>query len=321
MAYQFIHYNTYGLEARSKKAANGKTQKGDKATASGVIDEAMRTPSHSEHVKNPKPPKILFGMDPRQMLLELKADAAIAKDRTGKRKLPKGAQILVAGVASMPLKTVELLADFESYKKTGVKGECLTAYDKWKKLLLPYLNETYGDSLQSVILHFDEAQIHAHFYCRNELKNGTLNLDNLDIATDAERALNLPRESRGKGKASERFTARIEALKKYQDDYFEAVGKRMGWSRKGPKVRRLTHQEYTAEKKKNAELASALDAVEKMKPKLDYSRQYNKELSDRLLMLQSQFAALQAMPEGEEKQNKLTAVMQQMKKLQPSLRN
>lgn len=268
MAYQFVHYETYGLHTRTKKS-----------TARGVVAEAERVPTHSLHVAKPKAPKLLLGCLPSQLLKEIETVSSLAKDRSGKKKLPKDAQILLAGVVSMPLETEELLGAFDTYIASGKKSrpEALLQYDKWRKLTLKWLQETYGDALRSVVLHYDEKQVHLHYYCSNRLSGGTLNLDGLDVAGDAERALGQDRKQRNANGAA-RKKARAKALTAFQDDFGRAVGIPMGWARLGPQKRRMTHKEWEQEQEQSKKLAVALEKAEALERRLSSSREINADL-------------------------------------------
>lgn len=268
MAYQFIHYETYGIHTRTNRS-----------TASGVIAEAERMPTHSKHVEKPKAPKLLYGCRPSALLQELQGLASIAKDRTGKRKLPRDAQILLAGVASMPLETADLLAAHKLFIQGGkkTKPEALRQYDKWLKLTMAWLTKTYGESLRSVVLHYDEEHVHLHYYCANQLVNGTLNLDGLDVAGDAERALGNGRKARNASGAA-RKKERAKALTAFQDDYSQAVGIPMGWARVGPQKRRMKHKEWEQEQEQSKQLAEALERAQALEDRLAASREINSDL-------------------------------------------
>ena len=135
MAQQFIHYETYGLASR-----NGKQ------TIWGVIAEAERVPTHSKHVAVVKPPKLIYGGNPSALVDELEQAAAQARDRTGKRKLPKDAKLLLAGVVSMPLKSAELLEAHRLYVQGGKqdKPAALRLYQRWQKKSVDFLVAQYG---------------------------------------------------------------------------------------------------------------------------------------------------------------------------------
>jgi hypothetical protein len=313
MAYQFIHYETYGLHSR-----------GGGATARGVVLEAEREPAYSKHVAKPKSPKLLYGVNPSELLAELEQNAATARDRSGKRKLPKDAKILLAGVASMPLKTSDLMAAFSSYLKSGKtdKPPALKLYDQWKRLNLDFLREQYGEALRSVVLHYDEEYVHLHYYAANKPKNGTLNLDGLDFASDAERALGMDRKTRNKSGA-ERKAVRANALRGFQEAYFRGVAKALGWLRLGPQKTRLSRQQYLREKefeKEREEARQKADSllinIDSLTSSLATSRQmYNEaknEISKELGELAQAVRSLriastpQKLQEAEQKVDKLT---------------
>ena len=268
MAYQFAHYETYAMHSRTNRS-----------TARGVIAEAERVPTHSKHVAKPKAPKLLHGCMPSELLREIEQDAAIAKDRTGKKKLPKDAQILLAGVVSMPLESQELLDAHAIYVRGGKKErpEALRQYQKWRKLTLTWLKQTYGDALRSVVLHYDEKQVHLHYYCANRLTGGTLNLDGLDVAGDAERSLGLGRKARNAGGAA-RKKVRAEALTAFQESFNQAVGFAMGWARLGPQKRRMSRADWKQEQLVAEKLAGALEKAAEAEERLKASREINNDL-------------------------------------------
>ncbi|MBA3916607.1 MAG: hypothetical protein H0X25_22730 [Acidobacteriales bacterium] len=268
MAYQFAHYETYAMHSRTNRS-----------TARGVIAEAERVPTHSKHVTQPKAPKLLHGCMPSELLREIECDVAIAKDRTGKKKLPKDAQILLAGVVSMPLESQELLDAHAAYVRSGKKerSEALRQYQKWQKLTLAWLKQTYGDALRSVVLHYDEKQVHLHYYCANRLTGGTLNLDGLDVAGDAERSLGLGRKARNAGGAA-RKKVRAEALTAFQESFNQAVGLAMGWARLGPRKRRMSRADWKQEQLVAEKLASAMEQATQARDQLEASREINNDL-------------------------------------------
>lgn len=279
--YQFVHYETYGLATRTKRS-----------TARGVIAEAERVPTHSKHVAQPKAPKLLHGCMPAVLLAEIEAAATTAKDRSGKKKLPKDAQILLAGVVSMPLTAADLLEAHTAYVKSGKKDkpEALRQYDKWRKLTLAWLKDTYGSALRSVVLHYDEPHVHLHYYCARQVTNGTLNLDGLDVAGDAERKLGQGRKARN-ANGGARKKVRAQALSAFQDAYSVAVGLPMGWARLGPQKRRLTRAEWKVDEDNRRKLADALEKAQMLEARLVASREINNDLKK---WSGSQVAALEA---------------------------
>jgi hypothetical protein len=265
MAHQFIHYETYSLISRTGKS-----------TIAGVLAEVERVPSHSKHVAEPKKPKLIFGVRPGELLSEIQTNAAHAKDRTGKRKLPKDAKLLLAGVVSMPAKSEDVLSAYNEYKRTGVKTVTLKQYDRFISKSIAFLEKKYGQSLRSVVVHYDEEFIHAHWYCVGQPKAGTYNLDGIDDAQDAESALALNRKERNSSGAL-RKKVRIEAFKNFQDAFFESVAKHLGWLRIGPKNKRLTRREYVAQKKHVEELGATVKQTESQQIQIEKLKASQKE--------------------------------------------
>lgn len=144
----------------------------------------------------------------------------------------------------------------------------LKLYDQWQKLTLEFLREQYGESLRSVVLHYDEEYVHLHYYAANKPMNGTLNLDGLDFASDAERALGMDRKTRNKSGA-ERKAVRANALRGFQEAYFRGVAKALGWLRLGPQKTRLTRQQYLREKEIEREMQEAREKADSLLINID----------------------------------------------------
>lgn len=264
MGYQFIRVETF---ARVPRKSKDKCRR----SASDVVAEAMRVENYCKHVDNPRPPLIILGCKPSEMWEGLKALADQAKDRSNKKKLAKDAQILLAGVVSAPIESEALMADLRAHsasKDSNGKGdkslitENMKSWYVFKKKTLGFLQEKYGDSLKSVVCHFDETYLHFHFYCHNDLKNGTLNLDGLHDGYDAERGLEFNRKQRNEG-GKQRKAAHANALRGFQDNYYAKVGQFCGFGRVGPRKRRLKHDEWVTEKINNKSHAEAVLALEK----------------------------------------------------------
>lgn len=264
MGYQFIRVETFARVPRKSKDKS-------RRSAADVIAEATRTESHCKHVANPRTPMLLLGCKPDEMWKKLEADADIAKDRTGKKKLAKDAQILLAGVVSAPIESESLLADIRAYNASkdaqgkpdkSLVTEDMKAWDIFRKKTLEFLEEKYGTALKSVICHFDESYLHFHFYCHNDLKNGTLNLDGLHDGYDAEKKLSFDRKARNEG-GKQRRAAHANAMRGFQDAYHAQVAQYCGFARVGPRKRRLKHDQWVTEKIINKGHAEHMQALEK----------------------------------------------------------
>lgn len=88
--------------------------------------------------------------------------------------------------------------------------------------------------------------------------------DGLITAWEAENKLHLTEGRQKRGRPSVQ-TAYIAAMKKLQDDYYEAVGKPCGLLRIGPRLARKSTKEYAAEKKQATRLAAEAVRLEEQR--------------------------------------------------------
>ncbi|WP_376870736.1 Mob protein [Albirhodobacter sp. R86504] len=91
--------------------------------------------------------------------------------------------------------------------------------------------------------------------------------DKLITAWQAENKLHLKEGRQKRGRPSVQ-TAYIAAMKKLQDDYYEAVGKPCGLLRIGPRLARKSTKEYAAEKKQAKRLAAEAARLEEQRKTL-----------------------------------------------------
>lgn len=214
MSYQFIHVETYARIAKGRKFA-----------MRDIVAEAMREPAACEHVKQPTKPTTIYGeTDLNRLIDEIEEDASDAVDCIG-HKLRKDSQLLLAGVASFPVSVSELKED-------------ATNYIRWRNRVIKFLQNEYGENLCSVVQHLDEEYPHVHFFVK-PIKNGR----NLDLGR-----LHPGRFAASDRKAKNRQKLYKDAMKAYQDRFFESVGKPSGMTRLGPKKRRLTREQWKSEK-------------------------------------------------------------------------
>lgn len=224
--YQFIHVESY-----ARKAGKGKT--GD-YNAKDVIAEARREPGHCNHVQEPQKPNVLFG-DIDQVEAQAEAWAEQAKDAKG-RKLRADGLCLLGGVVSLP-------RDQEKH------------WNSFRKLVMEYLHQTYGERLKAVVEHQDEAHPHVHFYV---------------VPKHGERfeAIHEGRAAAAHAKASGQLKgfqneAYKQAMRAFQDDFSLKVGQPFGLTRLGPGRRRLTRKAWHAEQKQAKALAEVQKTAKK----------------------------------------------------------
>lgn len=209
--YQFIHIETY---------AKVSTKKG-KPSMQSIANEAMRVDGFCPHVYRPQSPQILLGLDPRNLPQIALERSQKARDRKG-CKIRKDAPLLLAGVIS-------------------VGSESDVNFREFLKSSIDFLRRKYGKNLMSAVLHLDEEHPHIHFYVIPSLIDGRFAMSEVH---DGIRARN-----ECKGGYSKKAYAYKQAMREFQDSYYEEVGSRLGLTRLGPRVQRLTRKEWKAQQK------------------------------------------------------------------------
>ncbi len=231
MGTQFINVAMYGKAASKAKA----TATGTRSFSAGdIAAEQMRIDGHMGHVALPKPPTIVFGVDPR-----LAVDAAIAsfdaepktivntKNGPRERGVRADTPIVLAGVVSWP-DSVEVLTNDEDRR---------ALFEEWKAQNLLWLRKRYGRDLRSVVLHQDESHPHLHFTVASDRAIET-------------RSKHDPSHATGSAKGAR------EALRAFQDDYYAGVSVKCGLARVGPKRQRLASRaDWLMQKDANQRLA------------------------------------------------------------------
>lgn len=223
MSYQFIHVESYARKAGKGKAGG--------RTIRDVLAEAKREIGHHHHITNPHPPEVLFGdLDDVEGLAVSWAEQS--KDARGHRLREDGLALL-AGVVSFP-----------SAENLGVsEDEHLKRWDAFRMDALIFLKKKYGSDLKCVVEHTDEKHPHLHFYCVPKLGARFESIHDGKAAALAAKS-----EKLLKGDQNQAYK---EAMRVFQNDFFQKVGAKNGLARLGPKRMRLTRAEYQA---KNAEL-------------------------------------------------------------------
>ncbi|WCM64910.1 hypothetical protein K0819_12800 [Vibrio parahaemolyticus] len=251
MGFQFLHIDTF---ARTP----GRT--GKKQSIANMIAEIEREPDACTHVLNPRQPKLLFGKKPKEVLKLALEQAETAKDSVG-RKLRKDAQIIACAVASFPVPMAELT----------LKDPDL---NKWLKLNHEFFKRKYSKSYVSLTAHLDEKFFHIHVLLLPELDNeGVMNIGTVHQGIQA-------RDATKTNKLKIKNRAYKEAMRAFQEEYYEAVGKPCGLTKDGPKRRRLTRQEWTLEKSHAKRLSESIEHIQHTNERsLELHRQ-SKKLSD-----------------------------------------
>lgn len=269
--YQFFHIEAYAREestkqrTQTKKNANGtfsskEVAKEKRGNVSWVIAEAKREQDSCYHIENPQAPTVLIG-DLDNVEAEATAWAEQSTDAQG-RKLRKDAHCLLAGVISLP----------RSEEKN---------WEKFKAMAIEWLKEKYGENLQCVIEHQDEAHPHIHFYA---IPKAGQSFDDIHEGKRAQKEI---KKQNPQATKQEQNIAFAEAMRATQDDFSKRVGQPFGLTRLGPGRRRLTRAQWQAEQAQ----AKALKNVEKTAKKrhehykkigLEAGRQQAQEEAQRL---------------------------------------
>jgi len=241
MAYQFAHLETYSRKP-NKHGVGTKF----------IFDEASRRdPSSCLHVQNPSAPDLVYGVSIDELERQHDEMCSHAKETNAKgqtRGIRKDQHTLCTIVLSHPGEGLEGVASVE----------------EWQKRAIGWLKKTYGDELKTVVRHDDESFPHLHAYVLPE----DVKARNLHPGVQAKKA-----EMEGKtGKEANKKgdKAYREAMRQWQDDYYESVGRPCGMSRIGPGKRRLTRAQHQAEKaqaKRSREAELRIEASRRLEQK------------------------------------------------------
>ncbi|HBT0452500.1 TPA: hypothetical protein MA082_005524 [Klebsiella pneumoniae] len=243
--FQFIHMEAYSLRANQQGGKNAKFNKEVKArTVSEVLGEVLRKEGFCNHIQEPEAPGVLYG-DLNNIEADCKAYHQNHKniDKNGKAKaLRSDANVLIAGVVSLE----------------GIKEN----YDDWNKYktdVVEYLKEKYGENLAAVVEHTDEENPHLHFYL---VPRSGQRLDELHDGKNAVLELKKKEPKALKGKQNKAY---IEAMRVFQDDFYEKVSKKYGLAKIGPARDRVSRKIYFEQKKSAEEYKKTLKQIEENK--------------------------------------------------------
>jgi hypothetical protein len=230
MSYQFVHMEVYSRKGRDGRGVDF------------VLAEAARRPDACLHVENPLPPKVVFGVDVDEVrrLHDERAAAAKATLASGKqRAIRQDQNTLVTIVASHPA-TMDPLAS-----NPGLADEVR----KWEGRTVAWLRDQYGTALVSVIRHADESHPHLHAFILPDAPD--LRAGSLHPGQEAKRRVvsgGVADDEDGKALNRRADVAYRAAMRDWQDSYWQAVGLPSGLTRLGPGRRRLTRDEWQAER-------------------------------------------------------------------------
>lgn len=228
MGFQFVHVEAYSRRASTKvsnrkaKAAKqvGRVAVSERRSMREVIAEAEREPGNHPHVSVPQPPVLLHGVMPCQVEAEALAWCKQNRDAKGRTMRADGL-CLAAGVVSVP-------ADLSPQQWIDFKRDALA-----------WLRDQYGDCLRSVVEHTDEPHPHLHFYV---VPRPGERFESIDLGRAAAKEAAEAGQVKG-----EQNRAYKQAMRHWQDSFFNSVAVMHGLTRVGPRRRRLSRSEWWAE--------------------------------------------------------------------------
>lgn len=234
MGFQFFRYEAYGRKG-SSRTTKGKTK--TKLSVAEVAAEAGRVAGHCDHVKDPQPPKQLFGCSVFELEAMCESYAKTVKDGAGK-KLRSDAPTLLAGVISCGAHDADL-------------------WEKHKALSLEFLKKKYGERLKCVLEHNDEEHPHMHFYV---IPNDGEAFENVHEGRAAAATFKQGIKD-GTATKKQECNAYRAAMRGVQDEFFKGVSIESGLLRLGPGRRRQERAEYMADQQAARAVADALEVV------------------------------------------------------------
>jgi hypothetical protein len=223
-----------------------------------IIAEANRDPEFSTHVENPAPPRVLLG-NPATFAADhaahvaARSTIAIMADGSQKsRAIRTDRHTMASIVMSYPVPRSAIASDEAKAKLAA-----------WEQRNLDWLRESYGDQLRVALAHDDENHPHLHAWLLPEdpgadattLHPGKVAKKEVEARAKAENV-----ENREAVKLGNR--ALKAAMTIWQDEYHAAVGGPEGLTRSGPKRRRLSREQWQAEKATAQAHKAALERAE-----------------------------------------------------------
>lgn len=247
--YQFARIQTYSLKGNSANRS-----------AASVLAENSRVPGNANHVDNPQPPRLLWGVDPIEILpvVEERIASAKAALRGSGQRIQSNTHVLEGAVYSHPLTTENLLQD----------RSAVATYFAWRKDIVSFAikdAKRRGMEVLSVVEHLDEPHPHIHVIAIPYLTHANKRLDAKachpgHIATQqAAKAGENPRAQ---------MAAYRKAMSGWQDLVWDAVSAKHALTRIGPRRKRYTPVEWEEQKRLSVVLGQVLQKLESAKSEL-----------------------------------------------------
>ncbi|WP_107340856.1 plasmid recombination protein [Agrobacterium pusense] len=264
MSFQFVR-----IELFSRKGKEGRGTR-------FVFDEVARVPSASIHVAEPGTPIVVHGLTPDTLrsLHDERATDARTEVKGGKVRAIRQDQNTLAGIVlSYPV-------PMEEYR---AKPEVVARVLEWERRSIAWLRGQFGGRLVSVVRHEDESHPHLHAYVLPD--DAAMTAAHLHPGFRAKAAAKAAgaqpgEDDKGVGKRAD--AAYKAAMRAWLDDYHANVAQPCGMTRLGPGKRRLTREQWQAEKRQAEALRETLAKAEVLKAKGDAFIVTTKEKADRI---------------------------------------
>lgn len=295
----FMHIETYAMSVSKmrKKREASRAEEGKvidrKLSVEEICGEAARLAEHCPHVETVKPPVLLAGISPEQVpaILDARVREANAAIKAIKAAMPRGTRhsgprairadthTLMTMVTSHPTPWIDIEtgeANFENAESKAVLAKWEALNIAWAKLKANAL----GLELVSVVRHEDEAHPHLHFLFIP--RSQRLEARGSHPGYIAQKCI-----ERGEGEDDKAFQRRknaayIQAMRAFQDDYYQSVSLEAGLLRTGPKRQRLPRAVYLEEKAAGKARALASVRGDQLRHEVEEAREALVESKDML---------------------------------------
>ena len=238
MSYQFAHLNVYSRKA-DKTGVN----------TDFVFGEVMREDGFCNHVEHPEEPILAYGIsvaDLKRLHDDRASEAKMTNAKGQTRSIRKDQKTLCTVILSHP-----------------GEADGVASVDEWQRRSIQWLRNKYGDDLKTVVRHNDESYPHLHAYILpsdSEMKASALHPGMSAKSAIVQRGASIEENRLGD-------KAYRQAMREWQDDYYENVGRACGLTRIGPGGRRLSKAAHNAEKEQAKRLREAMSYEQEIKEK------------------------------------------------------
>lgn len=277
---QFMHLELYSRTGI--KIKNNIT----KTSADAVVKEALRVEGFVSHIRSdgyiPKPPTYLYQAD--AMTLDRHYEIMLQKVETEKdalnRKIKSDKNILLAGVVSYPKPWID------GQNAKNWTDDDYQNYQLFISETVDFLKKQFGENLLNILEHKDEKYPHLHFYIADRKRVSSTP----ELHPGQAENIRLERAAKEKNiKCDKKAATKAyrDAMRMFQDSYYEQVGKLCGLDRLGPKAQRLTYSEWKIRKINNKNIAKA---AKKLKDELLKQENDKKVLNQKMIELEQAIA-------------------------------